>query len=229
MKPKNHYDQYLRDTQDELALQYIPAVRAMAFKLKERLPSSIDMNDLVSIGTEELIKLSRRYDSAKNDSFWGYARKRVNGSMLDYLRSLDVLSRASRRLVKAIDYEVSKYFNTHEEEPSNEYLAKVLNEDLEKIKQARIAADIYTVIPIDEQYNALEDGDILKECEHAEVLASVKKILSTLSQREQLVIQLYYLEELSLSEISEILDITESRISQISKEVIKKIRKSLGA
>ncbi|PAF50253.1 RNA polymerase sigma factor FliA [Helicobacter sp. 13S00401-1] len=229
MKSKNHYDQYLRDSQDELALQYIPAVRAMAFKLKERLPSSIDMNDLVSIGTEELIKLSRRYDSTKNDSFWGYARKRVNGSMLDYLRSLDVLSRASRRLVKAIDYEVSKYFNTHEEEPSNEYLAEVLNEDLDKIKQARIAADIYTVIPIDEQYNALEEGDILKECEHAQVLDSVKKILSTLSQREQLVIQLYYLEELSLSEISEVLDITESRISQISKEVIKKIRKSLGA
>lgn len=224
---KNQYGNYLKNNQDELALQYMPAVRAMAFRLKERLPSSIDLNDLISIGTEELIKLARRYDSSINDSFWGYARTRVNGAMLDYLRTLDVLSRNSRRLVKAIDAQVSKYFNEHQEEPSDSYLAEVLNESIEKIHQARIASDIYTVVPIDEQYNALED-DILKHCEHKELLELIYKVLEKLEQREQLIVQLYYLEELSLKEISEVLNITESRISQISKEVIKKIRKELG-
>ena len=92
------YNQTLKYAQDELALQYLPAVKAMAFRLKERLPSSIEMADLVSIGTEELIKLARRYDSSLNDSFWGFAKTRVNGAMLDYLRSLDVLSRANRKL-----------------------------------------------------------------------------------------------------------------------------------
>ncbi|MCI7410882.1 RNA polymerase sigma factor FliA [Helicobacter bilis] len=222
------YNQYLKNTQDELALQYLPAVKAMAFRLKERLPSSVDMNDLVSIGTEELIKLARRYDSNKNDSFWGYAKTRVNGAMLDYLRTLDIVSRASRKLIKAIEAEVSRYFNEFEEEPSNEYLAKVLNEDIEKIHQARLASDIYAVVPLDEQFNALEDGDILQYCEQKELMEIIQKVLAKLTEREQLIIQLYYLEELSLSEISEVLDITESRISQISKEVIKKIRREIG-
>ena len=106
----NGYNQTLKYAQDELALQYLPAVKSMAFRLKERLPSSIEMADLVSIGTEELIKLARRYDSNINDSFWGFAKTRVNGAMLDYLRNLDILSRANRRLVKHIDYEISKYF-----------------------------------------------------------------------------------------------------------------------
>ncbi len=228
LKGQDAYSQYLKNSQNELALQYLPAVKAMAFRLKERLPGSIDMNDLVSIGTEELIKLARRYDSNKNDSFWGYAKTRVNGAMLDYLRTLDIVSRSSRKLIKAIDVEISRYFNEFEEEPSNEYLAQILNEDIEKIHQARLASDIYTIVPLDEQFNALEDVDILQYCEKKELMELIHKVLSRLTEREQLIIQLYYLEELSLNEISEILDITESRISQISKEVIRKIRKEIG-
>jgi len=53
----------------------LPAVRAMAYRLRERLPASVDVNDLISIGTEEMIKLSRRYDKDQNDSFWGYGKK----------------------------------------------------------------------------------------------------------------------------------------------------------
>lgn len=224
----NGYKQTLKYDQDALALQYLPAVKAMAFRLKERLPSSIEMADLVSIGTEELIKLARRYDSNLNDSFWGFAKTRVNGAMLDYLRSLDVLSRASRKLVKAIDYEVSKYFNNHQEEPSDEYLAEILQEDISKIREARVASDIYALVPIDEQYNAICAENILEDVQKDELMELIHKVLNRLGKREQMIIQLYYFEELNLKEISEILDITESRISQITKEIIKKVRQSLG-
>ncbi|BDB63587.1 RNA polymerase sigma factor FliA [Helicobacter magdeburgensis] len=228
MKSNNGYNQTLKYAQDELALQYLPAVKAMAFRLKERLPSSIEMADLVSIGTEELIKLARRYDSSLNDSFWGYAKTRVNGAMLDYLRSLDVLSRASRKLVKAIDYEISKYFNDYQEEPSDEYLAKILNEDVAKIKEARVASDVYALVPIDEQYNAICGENILEDVQKDELMEIIHNVLKKLGKREQMIIQLYYFEELNLKEIGEILEITESRISQITKEVIKKIRQALG-
>ncbi len=228
MKSNNGYNQTLKYAQDELALQYLPAVKAMAFRLKERLPSSIEMADLVSIGTEELIKLARRYDSSLNDSFWGYAKTRVNGAMLDYLRSLDVLSRANRKLVKAIDYEISKYFNDYQEEPSDEYLAKILNEDVAKIKEARVASDVYALVPIDEQYNAICGENILEDVQKDELMEIIHNVLKKLGKREQMIIQLYYFEELNLKEISEILEITESRISQITKEVIKKIRQALG-
>ena len=73
---QNTYVQEIKHKEDELALQYLPAVKAMAFRLKERLPSSVDFLDLSAIGTEELIKLARRYDESLNDSFWGYAKKK---------------------------------------------------------------------------------------------------------------------------------------------------------
>ena len=228
MNPINNYDRELKHNQDSIMLQYMPALRAMAFRLKERLPNSIDINDLISIGTEEMIKLVRKYDSNINDSFWGYAKTRVYGSMLDYLRGLDIVSRANRRLIKLIDKEVALYFNEYEEEPSNEYLAKVLNEDVNKIKEARIASDIYTLVPIDEQYNAIESDKTLENIQKDELMEIIKSILSKLNKREQMIIQLYYFEELSLNEISEILNITNSRISQIHKSVINKIRSKLG-
>ncbi|WP_104753413.1 RNA polymerase sigma factor FliA [Helicobacter salomonis] len=225
---KSSYDAQIQSSQDALAVQYLPAVRAMAFRLKERLPSCVDSNDLVSVGTEELIKLARRYDTALNDSFWGYAKTRVNGAMLDYLRSLDIVSRTSRKLIKRIDHEVSKYYNEHGQEPDDLYLAQTLQESIEKIREAKVASDIYTNVPIDEQFNAIEQDTVGVKLELEELMAHIYDILKTMSEREQLIIQLYFFEELNLSEIREVLGVTESRISQIIKEVIRKIRMSLG-
>ena len=226
---QNAYVQDLKHKEDELAINYLPAVKAMAFRLKERLPSSVDFSDLAAIGTEELIKLARRYDEALNDNFWGYAKKRVYGAMLDYLRSLDILSRASRKLVKAIDYAVEEYLTEHNCEPSDEELAEILDESVEKIHEARIASSIYAVMPLHDQMHVGDEGAALAKIEQEELVDVIKKILSTLKEREQMVIQLYYFEELTLKEISEILDITESRISQIHKSVIEKIKESMGA
>jgi RNA polymerase sigma factor for flagellar operon FliA len=223
------YTQDLQHKKDELALQYLPAVKAMAFRLKERLPSSVDYMDLSAIGTEELIKLARRYDESLNDSFWGYAKKRVYGAMLDYLRSLDIVSRSSRKLIKAIDYAIEDYRAIHDEEPSDEELAEILNESIEKIHEARIASSIYTVMPLHDQLQVGDEGASLANIEREELIDVIKIVLEGYSQREQLVIQLYYFEELSLKEISEVLNITESRISQIHKSVIHKIKESIGA
>jgi len=225
----NAYTQDIKHKEDELAIQYLPAVKAMAFRLKERLPSSIDFLDLSAIGTEELIKLARRYDETLNDNFWGYAKKRVYGAMLDYLRSLDILSRASRKLVKAIDYAVEEYRVTHEEEPTDEELAEILDEPVEKVHDARIASSIYTVMPLHDQLQVGDEGAALAMVERDELVEVIKNILSNFKEREQLVIQFYYFEELTLKEISEILNITESRISQIHKAVIQKIKESVGA
>jgi RNA polymerase sigma factor for flagellar operon FliA len=225
----NAYEQELKHKTDELAIQYLPAVKAMAFRLKERLPSSIDYMDLSAIGTEELIKLARRYDETLNDSFWGYAKKRVYGAMLDYLRSLDVVSRASRKLIKQIDSAIDAHMATHDEEPTDEELAEMLGEDVEKIHDARIASSIYTVMPIDDHLQIGDEGATLKKIEQDELVEVIKKVLQSFKEREQLIIQLYYFEELTLKEISEILGITESRISQIHKSVIKKIKESIGA
>jgi RNA polymerase sigma factor for flagellar operon FliA len=225
----NGYTNSIKHKKDELAIQYLPAVKAMAFRLKERLPSSIDFMDLSAIGTEELIKLARKYDESLNDSFWGYAKKRVYGAMLDYLRSLDILSRASRKLVKAIDYAVEEYRLTHEDEPTDEQLSVMLGESVDKVHEARIASSIYTVMPLHDQLHVGDEGESLANIEREELIIVIKEILSGYKEREQLVIQLYYFEELTLKEISDVLNITESRISQIHKSVIQKIKESVEA
>ncbi|ABB43985.1 sigma 28 (Flagella/Sporulation) [Sulfurimonas denitrificans DSM 1251] len=223
------YTQDLKHKEDELAIQYLPAVKAMAFRLKERLPSSVDYMDLSAIGTEELIKLARRYDESLNDSFWGYAKKRVYGAMLDYLRSLDIVSRASRKLIKAIDYAIEEHRAIHDEEPSDEELALIIGEDIEKIHEARIASSIYAVMPLHDQLQVGDEGASLANIEKEELIDVIKTVLGLYSEREQMIIQLYYFEELSLKEISDVLGITESRISQIHKSVIHKIKESVGA
>jgi len=223
----NAYMEDLKHKEDELAIQYLPAVKAMAYRLKGRLPSSVDFSDLSAIGTEELIKLARRYDEKLNDSFWGYAKKRVYGAMLDYLRSLDIVSRASRKLIKAIDYAVDEYLVDHENEPTDEELAEILQESVEKVHDARVASSIYTVMPLHDQLQVGDEGAALAQVERDELVEVIKKILSSYKEREQMVIQLYYFEELTLKEISDVLGITESRISQIHKAVIKKIQESI--
>ena len=227
LKTSKGYQNIIKQNQDNLALDYLPALKALAARLKERLPANVEFADLVSIGTEELIKLARKYDSTLNDSFWGYAKSRVNGAMLDYLRGLDCMSRYSRTLTKNIDREISKYYNEHQEEPDNAYLSQVLNEDIEKIKDARNASEIYGILPLDEELSASQDDKTYNKVEKEELIEIIQKILETSPQNEQLVIQLYYYEELNFKEIGEILEITESRVSQIHKAVIRKIKKYL--
>lgn len=221
----NGYQNALKYSQDSLALDYLPALKAMAFRLKERLPASVDFSDLISVGTEELIKLARKYDSSLNPSFWGYAKTRVYGAMLDYLRSLDPLSRATRVLVKRIDKAVLEYYNDNQEEPSDEYLSELLNESVEKIKEARVAGEIYGVMPLDDQLGQSENA--LDNIEKEELISIITEILQDCSENEQLVVQLYYFEELSFKEIGEILELTESRVSQIHKALMRRIRQNL--
>lgn len=220
----NPYAQALKKEQDELVVAYMPALRALAFRLKERLPSSIDVNDLISIGVEEMIKLATRYNKEQNNSFWGFVKKRVYGAMLDYLRSLDVMSRNNRKIIKDIDALIDEYYQKHEEEPDDAYLASKLNLELDKIKEARTAYAVSYVLPLDEQINCYSEDNTLEKIEKEALLEQVNDVLETLKEREQLIIQLYYYEELSLKEISTILNISESRISQIHKKLLKKIR-----
>lgn len=220
----NPYLQAKKKEQDELVVSYMPALRAMAFRLKERLPSSIDVNDLISIGVEEMIKLSQRYDKGQNNSFWGYAKKRVYGAMLDYLRSLDVMSRNSRKIIKDMDVLIDQYFQDNEKEPDDEYLAQKLGLDVDKIKEARTAHAVSYVLPLDEQIDCFSEDTTIEKLEKESLMKKVNEVLETLKDREQLIIQLYYYEELNLKEISDILKISESRISQIHKKLLKKIR-----
>lgn len=227
MSHANVYENAQKQKQDELALQYLPAAKAAAYRLKERLPSSVDYSDLVSVATEELIKLARKYDANLNDNFWGYAKLRVQGAMLDYLRNLDTVSRANRKLIKQINKVIENWYLQFDCEPTNEQIAEELEEEVKKIAEAKMASEIYAVLPINEQMSIFDESNALESLSQEEKLEKIQVSLEKLSEREQLIVQLYYLEELSLKEISSILGITESRISQIHKRVVKKVKDNI--
>lgn len=229
METVRRYFDEMKHQEDYLAVQYLPAVKAMAGRLKERLPSSVEFVDLCAIGTEELVKLARRYNEAQNDSFWGYAKSRVYGAMLDYLRSLDLLSRSNRALVKKIDTAIERFMVENETLPTDEEIAGVIGVEPEKVHEARIASQVYTVIPLQDQLTHGDEGAALERIETDELVEVIKRVLQQFNEREQLIIQLYYFEEMTLKEISNILKITESRISQIHKAVISKIQKAVVA
>ena len=149
--------------------------------------------------------------------------------MLDFLRSLDVISRTSRTLVKSINAAIDEYFNEHEDEPSDEFLANKLGEDVDKIRDARGVSSIITLLPLDDQIELSGGGDTFERVEKEDLIEKIERILQKFNEREQLIIQLYYYEELSSKEISEILQVSESRISQIHKRLLEKIRENLGA
>ena len=226
-KQPNPYAQTIKKEQDDIVLAYTPALRAMAFRLKERLPAHIDVSDLMGAGLEEMVRLSRKYDKERNDSFWGYVQKRVYGAMLDFLRGLDVVSRADRTLVKNIDALVNEYFNKFEREPEDEYLAAMLEESAEKIREARNVSAVVGVLSIDDQMELMSEENTFERVEREDLIEKITQILNEFEERDQLIVQLYYYEELSLKEIGEILQISEGRISQIHKRLMEKIRKKL--
>ncbi len=226
-KQPNPYAQTIKKEQDDIVLAYTPALRAMAFRLKERLPAHIDVSDLMGAGLEEMVRLSRKYDKERNDSFWGYAQKRVYGAMLDFLRGLDVVSRTDRTLVKNIDALVNEYFNKFEREPEDEYLAAMLEESVEKIREARNVSAVVGVLSIDDQMELMSEENTFERVEREDLIEKITQILNEFEERDQLIVQLYYYEELSLKEIGEILHISEGRISQIHKRLMEKIRKKL--
>jgi len=178
----NPYEENLKTYRDNLAVDYMPAVKAMAARLKERLPSSVEFNDLVSIGLEELVKLARRYDPKQNDNFWGYAQKRIYGSMLDFLRSLDTVSRSDRKIIKDIEKITESYLAEHDVEPDDEYIAEKLSIDVDKVRRAKNAGEIYNVMPIEEQMNFFEN--VSRKIEEEELIENIKKVLKSMNEKE---------------------------------------------
>ena len=138
-----------------------------------------------------------------------------------------MVSRSDRTLVKSIETLVDEYFNKFEHEPDDAYIAAKLGIDVEKVSEARNVSAVVAVLNIDDQMELMSEENTLERVEKEDLIEKIAQILNEFEERDQLIVQLYYYEELSLKEISEILGITESRISQIHKRLMDKIRKKL--
>jgi len=234
-------DQALRD---RLILNYAPIVKYVAGRLGSGLPAHVDEGDLVSYGLLGLISAIERYEPDRDVKFETYAIARIKGSILDELRSLDWVPRSVRSRARQIERAMAELEAKFARAPTDEEIAaKVgitvgeLEGSLTDISRSSIAAldELWTIsgsggdqvalIDTIEDEHGPQPQTAFAQTELREVVADA---ITSLPEREKLVITLYYYEDLTLREIGDVLGVTESRVSQLHTKAILRLRARLS-
>lgn len=222
---------------DDRIMQHAPLVKRIAYHLANRLPDSVQVDDLIQAGMLGLLEALKHYDAAQGASFETYAGIRIRGSMLDDVRRSDWTPRSvhkkSRMVSDAIRALENKTGGEARDIDIAEYLGIAIDE-YHHILQDSISCRVFSIEELAEtgdyygsehQNMAEEPLDGLNRDGFQQALASA---IMSLPERERLVISLYYDDELNLREIGEVLSISESRVSQISTQAVLRLRSRLS-
>ncbi|WP_027848001.1 RNA polymerase sigma factor FliA [Marinospirillum minutulum] len=212
-------------------------VRKIGYHLLGRLPATVELDDLLQAGSMGLIEASRNFDAEKGASFETFASIRIRGAMLDEVRRQDWVPRSvhknSRRVTEAVrtiegrtgrdaqDHEIAEEMGVSLKE-YNQYLADTAGSRLFSFEEINSQEDSAYEVP---DQNAEEPYAEVQESRFQESLADA---ISALPEREQMVLSLYYNEELNLKEIGAILNVSESRVSQILSQAAARLRGRLA-
>ncbi len=224
---------------DQLITEYLPYVKRIVHRIAVHLPSTIDIDDLMNVGVIGLIQAVDRYDPGRDNKFMTYAVFRIKGAVLSELRSRDFLSRSNRRKIRDLETACLKLEQKLGREVDDEEVAKDLGIGVEQVYKTKQMSSI-SFISFEElgfssrdekekllNYLVDNDDDALTLTRLKELKEAVARAIEQLPEKEKLVISLYYLEELTMKEAGKVLDITESRVSQIHSQAILRLRAKL--
>jgi RNA polymerase sigma factor for flagellar operon FliA len=223
---------------EEIILQNIPLVRHILGRLAIPVLSEEAYSDLVSQGILGLIDAVDRFEPTRGWRFSTYASLRIRGHILDALRGMDVLPRGARKRVKGIEQAVSRLRMELRREPSDSEVAAAVNLDLKSYRAALVEANcavlsIDAVIEDDNGDNSLSLRDVLRDhdaLDPEETAAQVEleqrlaDALRRLPRRLQVLLALYYFEGLTMKEVGLVLELSESRVSQLHAHAMKQLR-----
>lgn len=212
---------------------HMDLVRKIAWHMHGRVGSAIEIDDLIQIGYFGLVTAAQKYSVKEGASFASYAVLRIRGAIVDHLRKSSNLCRTTIQMqqkTKLVEASLLKklHRNPSRQEISDELGIKV--DEFDEWERA-FAANVHT--SLDAAYDEFSMWFVSKESSpeqklnEADLRKSLRMSLEDLSEKEALVIQLYYVEELNVYEIAEVLDVTTGRVSQIKKSAISKLRKSM--
>jgi RNA polymerase sigma factor for flagellar operon FliA len=206
------------------------------------LPSSVDINDLINDGVFGLFDAIEKYDQNRSVKFETYAVTRINGAILDALRSLDWVPRTIRHRARELERAYEELEMHHGRAPTDEEMAAHLELSPEELVRAVKYARGTTLVSLEEllpnqsgEGLALadtlkdEESDVARELEHDEVRAELERSVKSLPTQERIVIQLYYFEGQRLREIKAALGVSESRVSQIHSAAVAHLKKIFQA
>lgn len=226
---------------EQLILQYAPLVKYVIGRLAISLPAILDYEDILSYGTIGLIEAVERFDQTKGVKFETYAISRVRGSIIDALRALDRLPRSVRQKAREAEAATSRLSTALGRTPTDQEVARELGISVERYLQDMVDASwvtvsLETVGPVDDDEDtpgeiAVADPgaeDVTVGIEREELIGELAEAIQELPDREQLVLSLYYKEELTMREISKVLGVSESRVCQLHARALTRLRAGMS-
>jgi RNA polymerase sigma factor for flagellar operon FliA len=226
-----------RDARERLILQHVPLLKHIVGRMT--VPNGFDRDDLSGIGMLGLIAAADSWEPQRGLKFSTYAYTKIRGAILDELRRCDWLSRGSREKLRELERTVARLQHERGGPPTPEELARALGTSVEDVDELLVAARGGLETSLDEQADEssslaalLRDPsspDPAGSAEWNESKERLARAITTLPEQEQTVITLYYAENLLLREISTVLGVTESRVSQIHSRAIWRLNRSLCA
>ncbi|MBI3604673.1 MAG: FliA/WhiG family RNA polymerase sigma factor [Nitrospirae bacterium] len=225
---------------EKLIEGFVPLIRFIAFRFSFRLPPSMDMDDLVSAGILGLMDAAVKYDSTKEVQFRTYAEFRIRGAMLDEIRRQNWVPRSVHDKMSMLQKTQTDLTHSLGRPPSIEELAGELKMTLEEMEKFMADARSITLISLedlglDKSREDLSIGKILEGDSIDPLLGLLNQerkeklvqAVHALAEKEQWVISFYYVEELTMKQIGQILEVSESRVCQIHTQAILKLKTAL--
>lgn len=222
--------------------QYLPLVRLIAKKIHRRLPPGVDLESLIHSGVVGLLEALERFDPQPGNNFEVYASYRIQGEVMQYLRSLDWVSRSVRSWKRKVDAARIKLGGKFFREPTAEEMAKELEISLDnyfhrdqRINDAPLLSLDALSSPSETDWQGAQEKfshysflDPLSFVESKDLIVKLRAAIENLPERERLIVTLYYHEDLTLKKIAENLQVSESRICQIVGQIVIRLRNVLG-
>tara|TARA_B100001778_G_scaffold323609_1_gene317110 strand:+ start:1259 stop:1978 length:720 start_codon:yes stop_codon:yes gene_type:complete len=212
---------------------HMDLVRKIAWHMHGRVGSAIEIDDLIQIGYFGLVTAAQKYSVKEGASFASYAVLRIRGAIVDHLRKSSNLCRTTIQMQQKTKLVEASLLKKLHRSPSRQEISDELGIKIDEFDEweRAFAANVHT--SLDAAYDEFsmwfvsKDSSPEQKLNEADLRKSLRMSLEDLSQKEALVIQLYYVEELNVYEIAEVLDVTTGRVSQIKKSAISKLRKSM--
>jgi RNA polymerase sigma factor FliA len=227
-----------KEDKEQLILQHSDLVKYAALRLASRLPCSVQFDDLFNAGVIGLMDAIDKFDVSLGIQFQSYAKIRIKGAMLDEIRSMDWVPRSLRQKSNELQKVYAGLEQKLGREPADEemaaHMALSLGEYYKLLEESRIISllpeDIGNIAQDDQCQYALpsESEELFQRIYRRELKAHLAEAIATLPKKEQLVLALYYQEELTMKEIGKVLGYTESRICQIHTKAVLKLRTRLS-
>ena len=226
---------------DQLIMDYAPLVRFVAQRVASRLPANIEIDDLISAGVIGLMDAIEKYDPTRDNKFKTYAEFRIRGAILDELRSQDWVPRSVRDKAKKIDRTNAALEQKLGRVVTDTEISEAMGIDLDEYYDMVSKVKSITLLSVDEllspaqteKKNLLEilentnSKNPFLDLKNKDVRELLVSTIDELPEKQRLVLSLYYYEELNLKEIGKILDVTESRISQLHTQAVERLKVKL--